>query len=107
MEEIERYGVAKIENNIIVDMVEKPKKEYAPSNLIMTGVYVFPKEFFLYAKEMVADDSTGEYDVNHIFKQLFANFKCLPYISPYKQRDVGTRESRLQANIDIVTTSMY
>ena len=106
-DEIEKYGVVKIVDNVIVDMVEKPKKEYAPSNLIMTGVYIFPKAFFEYTKSLQPDDVSGEFDVGLVFKKLFEDFTCLPYISPYKMRDVGSRELRLQANIDIVKTSMY
>gem|GEM_PF-6991632 len=34
LEEVSKYGVVKIENGEIVDMIEKPKPEYAPSRLI-------------------------------------------------------------------------
>lgn len=33
-EEVSKYGVVKIVDGEIVDMIEKPKPEHAPSNLI-------------------------------------------------------------------------
>jgi len=34
LEEVNKYGVVKIVDGEIVDMIEKPKPEHAPSNLI-------------------------------------------------------------------------
>ena len=42
----EHYGVVKLEDNWVVDLVEKPKREEAPSNLINAGIYVFSDEIF-------------------------------------------------------------
>ena len=39
------FGVVEIEDGNIKSIVEKPKKEDAPSNLINTGIYVFIKTF--------------------------------------------------------------
>lgn len=39
-----QYGVAKLEGSRIVDFVEKPKKEDAPSNLINAGFYILEPE---------------------------------------------------------------
>lgn len=38
------YGVAKLQGNRILDFVEKPKKDAAPSNLINSGIYIFEPE---------------------------------------------------------------
>jgi len=40
------YGVAKLDGNKILEFVEKPKKEEAPSNCINSGYYIFSKEVF-------------------------------------------------------------
>jgi UTP-glucose-1-phosphate uridylyltransferase len=87
-------------------MVEKPKRADAPSNLIMIGVYIFPKSFFE-AFEKTVLESNGEYSVTDIFAYIGQSTKAMPYISPYKFWDVGTRELWLQANNDIVHTDMY
>lgn len=75
--EVYRYGVAKISPHDkksgtsdkhsfyeIIDMVEKPKVEEAPSNLIVPGRYVFTPEFFDKAKEILSKQETSE--VNEI-----------------------------------------
>lgn len=38
------YGVAKLEGSKIIEFVEKPKKEEAPSNLINAGFYILEPE---------------------------------------------------------------
>jgi len=38
------YGVAKMDGNKIIEFIEKPKKEEAPSNLINSGFYVMEPE---------------------------------------------------------------
>ena len=47
---IHKYGVISSDNYLnelinITDLVEKPKKEYAPSNLAVTGRYVLSRDF--------------------------------------------------------------
>ncbi|MBD3309761.1 NTP transferase domain-containing protein [Candidatus Woesearchaeota archaeon] len=44
VEDPSAYGVAKIEGNKILQFVEKPKKEEAPSNLINSGLYMIEPE---------------------------------------------------------------
>jgi UTP--glucose-1-phosphate uridylyltransferase len=105
-EEIHRYGVVKIDDGYITSMVEKPAREDAPSNLIMIGVYIFPKIFFD-AFEHTQMEGNGEYSVTDFFAYMFARSKAVPYLSTYKFRDVGTRELWLEANISIVDTDMY
>jgi len=39
-----QYGVAKLEGGRILEFVEKPKKEEAPSNLINSGLYIMEPE---------------------------------------------------------------
>ena len=39
-EDVEHFGVAKVEQNIITSFVEKPSREQAPSNLINAGAFI-------------------------------------------------------------------
>jgi len=39
-----QYGVARLDGNKIMEFVEKPKKEDAPSNLINSGLYIMEPE---------------------------------------------------------------
>ena len=42
------YGVAKLQGNKILEFIEKPKKENAPSNLINSGIYIFEPDVLEY-----------------------------------------------------------
>lgn len=42
--DVHHYGIVKLENHLITDMVEKPTPEQAPSRLAMCGRYVFPSD---------------------------------------------------------------
>ncbi|MCP3682548.1 MAG: NTP transferase domain-containing protein [bacterium] len=42
------YGVARLQGNKILEFVEKPKKENAPSNLINSGLYIMEPEVINY-----------------------------------------------------------
>ena len=44
VEDPSAYGVAKLEGNKIIDFIEKPKKEEAPSNYINSGFYMVDPE---------------------------------------------------------------
>jgi len=44
VEDPSAYGVAKLDGNRIIEFVEKPKKEDAPSNLINAGFYILEHE---------------------------------------------------------------
>lgn len=43
-----RFGIARIEDERIVDMVEKPERDKAPSNLAIVGIYYFADGRLLY-----------------------------------------------------------
>ena len=45
------YGVAKLQGNKILEFIEKPKKEDAPSNLINSGLYILEPEVLNYVPE--------------------------------------------------------
>lgn len=48
VEDVTPYGVARMDGDKIVEFVEKPKPEEAPSNLINSGYYIFSPEVFNY-----------------------------------------------------------
>ena len=41
---VESFGIARLNGNVIEEFVEKPKKENAPSNLANAGAYILEKE---------------------------------------------------------------
>jgi mannose-1-phosphate guanylyltransferase len=46
--DVSQYGVVKLDGEKIIEFVEKPSRENAPSNLISSGAYVLSKKVFDY-----------------------------------------------------------
>ncbi len=86
-EEVHRYGVAKtkrISNSTeyldILDMIEKPRIEEAPSNLIVPGRYVFTPEFFEIADQILScqqASETSEVTQTEVLKELIKENKVV------------------------------
>lgn len=56
------FGVVELNGNRIVRIVEKPKKEEAPSNLINAGIYLFDDQIFD-AIDQTVKSERGEYEI--------------------------------------------
>ena len=62
---LDRYGVIKPKRILsgklyeIADLIEKPKLNQAPSNLILTGKYILPEEIFNEIEELLKDRTLG------------------------------------------------
>jgi len=84
-----QYGVAKLEGSRIVEFVEKPKKDEAPSNLINAGFYIIEPEVI----DMIPDGySMIEKDIFPKLAKL-GRLRGFPFSGQWF--DVGTME-RLQ-----------
>ena len=77
VEDVSSYGVVAIEEGTdlgkgvhrITDMVEKPRREDAPSNLAIIGRYILTPDIFP-ALEATASDRTGEIQLTNGLKRL-------------------------------------
>lgn len=74
--EVHRYGVVKYHADadrhmVIDDMVEKPKTEEAPSNLIISGRYILQPEIFRHI-ESIDPGNGGEIQLTDAMKRLLA-----------------------------------
>ena len=63
VERPERFGVAKIEGEKIVNIVEKPKEFI--SNKIVTGIYFYDNNVFDFIRELKPSDR-GEYEITDV-----------------------------------------
>ena len=68
----ERYGVAKIKNNKIVNLKEKPKKFY--SDLAITGLYFFDNDVIKYTKNL-KPSKRGELEITDLLKKYLSKNK--------------------------------
>jgi UTP--glucose-1-phosphate uridylyltransferase len=77
VEDVSSYGVVAIDDSTdlgprvhrITDLVEKPKREEAPSNLAIIGRYVLTPDIFP-ALETISADRTGEIQLTNGLRQL-------------------------------------
>jgi len=102
VEDVERWGIAKISksNKIancfkVLDLVEKPKKERAPSNWAVSGCYVFEPVVFEAIRETLnrPPGARGEYQITDSMKILIEKGFSV-YAMPLKigHHDLGTIE---------------
>lgn len=63
-EDVSKYGIIeKDADDRFVQIVEKPAREEAPSNLNNASFYLFPKRVFELAKTLPANAKRGEYEI--------------------------------------------
>ena len=103
LDEVERYGVLKVDDGILSGIYEKPKKEDAPSNLINVSKYVMSNELLQrivkYCKENDFGPQDQEYLITDpIIEHIKAGKKIcvMPITGEYL--DGGSQEGWLHAN---------
>ena len=98
MEEVSKYWVVKIENWQIIDMVEKPDIDKAPSNLIMVWVYILPRKIFEIIENLHFDPKTWEYLLPDALREIMKVEEILPYITDTKVYDTWNIKAWMKAN---------
>ncbi|VVB71417.1 UTP--glucose-1-phosphate uridylyltransferase AglF [uncultured archaeon] len=90
-----RYGVAEVNGNKILKIVEKPK---APkSNLAITGLYFLDSSVFDYIKKITPSER-GEYEITDLFSHLALQNQLSYSIIENYWSDVGTIQSLTEAS---------
>lgn len=97
----EKYGIIKglkIENNIyeVTDMVEKPTKNEAPSNLAIIGRYILTPDIFPALKD-VKPDKNGEIQLTDALLKLVKNNKVIAYKFKGSRFDCGSLNGYVEA----------
>ena len=100
---VSKYGIISPEKDFgnylkIDNMVEKPKQEEAPSNLSLTGKYIFEPEIFSYIKRVEAGIG-GEIQITDAMKKMLKDFSAYGYKIEGERFDCGSLEGYLKANI--------
>lgn len=103
-ENISKYGVVDgihIEGNVykVKDLVEKPSKEEAPSNIAILGRYIITPEIFNIL-ENTAPGKGGEIQLTDALKTLISKEAMYAYNFEGKRYDVGDKLGFLQATIE-------
>lgn len=87
-EKVSRYGIMKLEGDRIVDMVEKPSVEEAPSDIAVAGRYLLPAAIFGYLKTQTSGKG-GEIQLTDAIKRMLAEHPAYAYVYPGKRQDIG------------------
>jgi UTP--glucose-1-phosphate uridylyltransferase len=83
----------------IVDMVEKPKLEEAPSNLAVIGRYILAPAVFD-ALSNITPGSGGELQLTDGLRQLLKREKMYSYVFEGKRHDTGDKLGFLKATVE-------
>ena len=88
-EKVSRYGVMKLDGDRIVDMVEKPSAEEAPSDIVVAGRYLLDAKIFGYLKTQTPGRG-GEIQLTDAIRRMIADgADCRAYVYPGKRHDIG------------------
>lgn len=94
-----KYGIIKNEGvEKIIDMIEKPKPEIAPSNMAITGRYILQPEIFEYLSKFEVG-SGGEIQLTDAMKAMCKNFPFYYKKLDEVRFDCGNVLGYLEANI--------
>ena len=98
-EKLSRYGIMKLEGDRIVDLVEKPSPEEAPSDVAIAGRYLLPAAVFgLLATQ--TPGKGGEIQLTDSIRRFVAGEGSTPilaYVYPGKRQDIGNPKGYFEA----------
>jgi UTP--glucose-1-phosphate uridylyltransferase len=102
-DQVSRYGVVGIGDEDdtgfrITSMVEKPKQEHAPSNLIISGRYILQPEIFDLLSNQ-APGAGGEIQITDAMKRLAETQRFTGFRYGGRTYDTGTKAGFLLANV--------
>ncbi len=101
-----RYGIVKVEPtddpkvHKIMDIVEKPGPDKAPSNLAVMGRYILPREIFAIL-EKTGEGAGGEIQLTDAIKELIKSKPVYAYEYDGVRLDAGETEGYIKATIHL------
>ena len=102
-DKVENYGIIKgkqIENNLyeVLDLIEKPKKDEAPSNLAIIGRYILPPQIFNVIPNL-KPGKNQEIQLTDAIKSLINEVKVHAYEIEDLHFDIGNKLDFILANL--------
>ena len=103
-EDVNKYGIVScklVEDRVykVKDLVEKPEKENAPSNIAILGRYIITPQIFRHL-ENAQPGKGGEIQLTDALRALMQNEAMYAYDFIGKRYDVGNKIGFLQANVE-------
>ena len=103
---VSRWGIFNInkinkKDFLIKDVIEKPKKEDAPSNYAVIGRYILPKEIFKILKKQKPGKNGEIHITDSIRTLIFKKNKFVGHIFSGKYLDCGSIKGYINSNLKI------
>ena len=103
-EEVSKYGIVsgkQVDDRVykVKDMVEKPEKDKAPSNMAILGRYIITPQIFKHL-ENAAPGKGGEIQLTDALKELMGHEAMYAYDFIGKRYDVGNKQGFLEATVE-------
>jgi len=103
--DVSKYGIInckKVEDRIykVKDLIEKPEKDNAPSNIAILGRYIITSRIFDFLESAIPGKD-GEIQLTDALKDLISVEAMYAYDFEGKRYDVGNRLGFLQATVEI------
>ena len=105
-EKVSRYGIMKLDGDRIVDMVEKPAIEEAPSDIAVAGRYLLPAAIFGFLKTQTPGKG-GEIQLTDAIRRMITPqpfnsstiqpLSAYAYVYPGKRQDIGNPDGYFAA----------
>jgi len=97
-DDVSSYGIVRLHNNLVEQIIEKPKKELAPSNLAVIGRYILTPEI-MNLLENTPRGVGGEIQLTDGIAKLMETQKIYGHIIQGTRYDCGSKLGFLQANV--------
>ena len=102
--DVSKYGIVdglQVDDRIykVSDLVEKPEREKAPSNIAILGRYIISPEIFTYL-DKAAPGKGGEIQLTDALRMLLATGSMYAYDFIGKRYDVGNKMGFLEATVE-------
>lgn len=102
--DVHKYGIIDgvLEGDIykVKDLVEKPRKEEAPSNLAIIGRYILTPDIFDILEKQKAG-AGGEIQLTDALKELLLKRPIYGFVTKGKRYDAGSKLGFLKATVDL------
>ena len=99
-DDVHKYGIVHSDvDHSVIDLIEKPKREQAPSNMAIIGRYVIEPQIFEYL-ERVQPGSKGEIQLTDALREMNRQKRMVAYPIRGKRYDTGDKFGYMQASID-------
>ena len=102
VEDPSAFGVVEIEDNNVKNIIEKPKLEDAPSNLVNAGIYIFNEDIFDKIDKTELSER-GEYEItDSLLHQINDGKRVIGHKTDKDWIDVGRPWELLEVNEELI-----